>query len=114
LSDDFTRCLGSIKECAEYIPHTGFRYEWIDELYCDYLKGLKEEPNCKNFEMFYMELIELQRGGKLELSGAGRDVRERMARQREKAELNSVMEECFKQMVREGKITKVNWMYRKV
>jgi len=114
LSDDFTRCYGSVKECARYIPHTGFHYAWIDELYSNYLKALKERANCNHFEIFYMELVQLQKEGKLELASAEGDIRERLARQRGFKELNNLMENCFKEMLKQGKISKVNWLYQRI
>jgi len=113
-SNDFTRCLGSVRECVEHIPYTGFRYGWIEDLYRTYLAALKEKANCNNFEQFYMDLVQLEREEKLELASASSDVRERMARSKGTVQLNKVMEDCLKKMLREGKISKAKWMYRKV
>jgi len=89
---------------------TTYGYRWIDELYL----GNVREPSPESFKTFYRGLLTKQAEGTFELAAAGRDIRERRARQRRTLAVNRMMEKAFKEMLRAREITKVNWMYRRL
>lgn len=85
-----------------------YRYKWLDELYKRHLDRTKREPTKEDFKIWYLRLL---RNKRYELASAGELLRLSLAGQRGMLKLNTVMEKGFKELLRENKISKVNWMY---
>ena len=100
MSDDLTRCYGSVKECVQFIPHTS-SFERIETLYSQYLKALGEKPNCNSFESFYLELVALERVKRMALENG----------QPGPSPLSKMMVACFEKMKSERKIVSPRWAY---